>query len=92
MQTALELYFNDNNSYPDSLTSGSALSSGTNVYMNIVPTAPSPADGDCTAIQNTYTYTKDDSGRSYTIDYCIGDNTGDVEGGVRAATPAGLDD
>ena len=93
MQTALELYFNANNSYPatDDVESGGALASSTDIYMSIIPTAPKPADGNCDDTENTYTYTRDNES-SYTISYCLGAETGEIAAGVRKATPAGLDD
>ncbi|NCD01236.1 prepilin-type N-terminal cleavage/methylation domain-containing protein, partial [bacterium] len=68
MQTALELYYNDNDAYP---SASSALSP---TYMGTVPTPPSPADGTC-GTANVYTYASQDSNRSYTITYCIGAET-----------------
>ena len=94
IQTALELYFNDNAVYPASVTSGSSISTSTNVYMGVVPTAPTPADGSCTAAQNTYTYTQDTvnsvAGASYHIVYCIGTGTGNISAGVGTATPSSI--
>jgi prepilin-type N-terminal cleavage/methylation domain-containing protein len=100
MQTALELYFNDWQAYPASnspaLTSFNPMSgqiaSGTTVYMEIIPTAPTPADGDCTAASNTYQYTEDagtDFG-SYTISFCLGSQTGGLSAGAYCATPGGI--
>src|SRR5574344_1981640 len=63
MQTALELYFNDWQSYPIALAS-TTIASGTYVYMVTVPTAPTPADGTCTT-NNAYTYTGTTTGASY---------------------------
>ena len=68
MQTALELYFNDNGSYPTSVTSTIATSGI--VYMASVPAAPTPADGDCADEDNAYTYSSD--GSTYSISFCIG--------------------
>jgi len=94
IQTALELYYNDNNSYPATLTSGSPLySSSTSVlYMNAVPTAPTPADSAACASANDYVYEDQLSGASYTIDFCLGADTGNSKAGVREATPAGIDE
>lgn len=95
IQTALELYFNDANTYPPTaVISGTCLSylsgdassgfgaacvSGANAitYMQTVPTAPLPLDGDCAAGQNTYTYTLL-TADSYTLSYCLGGTTGGV--------------
>jgi general secretion pathway protein G len=95
IQTALELYYSDIGLYPAtaSVTAGSAIASSTTVYMAAVPTAPTPADGTCTAGQNTYTYTQTGTiaGASYTLTYCIGQTTAGITGSsVQTATPAGI--
>jgi len=96
VQTALELYYNDLGTYPATVVSNSAISGTfngtTTYYMNSVPTAPLPADGACTnaTSSNTYTYTADDSNRSYHLSYCLGSPTGGVPTGVNNATPAGI--
>ncbi len=61
------------------------ISSGTTTFMDPIPTAPIPAD--CTEEQNAYTYEfiADDD---YEITYCLGNDTGGIEGGVlQKATP-----
>ncbi len=91
MQTALELYFNDANAYPTTITE--PISYAGTVYMAATPTNPSPVnDGDCpnTGDGATYGYTYDDSGASYTITFCIGAATGNLEPGTLTATPAGI--
>ena len=89
IQTALELYYNDNGIYPASgVTSGSPIASGTISYMAQVPTAPLPADGNCAT--NSYVYTAQDTNRSYTLTYCLGNATGGIAAGVGTATPAGI--
>ncbi|MCF7820668.1 MAG: type II secretion system protein GspG, partial [Candidatus Pacebacteria bacterium] len=92
IQTALELYYNDNNGYPlqADVESGNELSINGVVYMNAIPSAPTPADGECTGTQNSYSYTQISSGASYTISYCLGAATGEVSSGVNEATPAGI--
>ena len=95
VQTALELYYSDAGLYPAtaSVTAGSAISSGGTMYMQAVPTAPTPADGGCSAAQNTYTYTQTGAvaGASYTLSYCIGQTTAGIAGNVlQTATPAGI--
>ena len=88
IQTALELYYNDQGAYPASL--GTTVASGTTVYMTSVPTAPTPNDGACTTSNNPYTYTSDDTNRSYHIAYCLGSATGGINSGANTATPAGI--
>ena len=90
IQTALELYYNDQGYYPSAVpTSGTQIASGTTVYMNQVPTPPQPADGSCTAA-TAYTYATTDNKITYTIAYCLGNATGGIAAGVGAATPAGI--
>ena len=91
VQTALELYYNDANSYPTALTfgTGSIAYSGT-TYMSIVPSNPSPQnDGDCPAIDYAYSQA---STATYSITYCLGGTTGGLAVGTHTATPAGIDD
>lgn len=94
MQTALELYFNDNNGYPGPtsptvLTGSIATNSVT--YMAVVPTAPTPADGTACASSNAYTYQASGTGNSdYGLSFCLGATTGGVSAGVHTATPAGI--
>ncbi len=97
IQTALELYFNDCNTYPASTTPGSAIAqgdgtcAGTVVYMAQVPSNPNPrTDGGCADSDYTYTF---DSAQSYHLTYCIGQTNGNITGGTaHTATPAGIVD
>ncbi|HPT08499.1 MAG TPA: type II secretion system protein [bacterium] len=91
MQTALELYFNDWQKYPATAsvtTSGTGTIASGSVYMVTVPSAPTPADGDCTATSNPYIYTGSDA--SYIIKFCLGNNTGDLEAGEQCASAGGI--
>ncbi len=86
MQTSLELYFNDNGSYPTSVTS--TIASGSNVYMTLTPVAPTPIDGDCTATTNAYTYSSD--GSTYSISFCLGNPNSGLNAGSKVATRDGI--
>jgi uncharacterized protein (TIGR02145 family)/prepilin-type N-terminal cleavage/methylation domain-containing protein len=86
MQTALELYFNDNGSYPTSVTS--TIASGSNVYMTLTPVAPTPIDGDCTTTTNAYTYSSD--GSTYSISFCLGNHNSGLNAGSKVATREGI--
>ncbi|MDO8667511.1 MAG: prepilin-type N-terminal cleavage/methylation domain-containing protein [bacterium] len=98
IQTALELYYNDCNSYPDGTAAGQEVDAntdltgpaacGTVTYMATVPSNPTPVDTGCTG--SIYTYTQTSSGASYTLAYCLGGITGGVPAGVRTASPAGI--
>ncbi len=102
IQTALELYFDANNdSYPvvtGSITTAPAtlatdLATPLVDYMNPVPSAPTPADGDCTEVLgtsavdgNTYGYHAPAGGATYSIYYCLGSD------GAQVATPFTIGD
>ena len=88
MQIALELYYNTRGEYPDSVTS--SIEHDGVVYMAKVPTAPNPADGDCQTASNTYEYIQQDSGASYTIDFCLGGKIGELNPGSKQAVPGGI--
>ena len=86
MQTALELYFNDNGSYPASVTS--TIASGSSVYMTALPTAPTPIDGSCSTGTNAYTYSSD--GSTYSISFCLGNPNSGLSAGEKIATRDGF--
>ncbi len=86
IQTALELYFNDNNSYPTAVTS--TIATGSTVYMTIVPAAPTPADGICSSGDNNYTYYSD--GSTYSVLFCLGSRVGSIDSGRKEASASGV--
>ena len=100
IQTALELYYLDNNSYPDvssaTAEGGTCLDSGGfsngcsgTTYMAIVPTNPSPkTDGNCGDTDYTYT----GGPITYEIKYCLGSLTGEIPANTHTATPGGIAD
>lgn len=100
MQTALELFFTDCNTYPadadiDFATPGSISQTGAagtcpgdTVYLGQLPQNPEPRnDGSCPDAE--YTYTMDAGGTSYHITYCIGQATSGIREGVAVAGEAG---
>ena len=87
IQTALELYYNDWQSYPTSISVGGTIASGT-VYMAQVPRAPKPVDGSSCGTWNEYVY--NGTAQTYTITYCLGNATGGIGAGLATATPAGI--
>ena len=90
MAKALELYFNDSNTYPTAV--GGDPSGLVPKYLSRLPNEPTPADGICSSAQNAYTYAKTATG--YTFKFCLGDNVGGTSGGlqsgVRTLTPGGF--
>ena len=85
IQVALELYYNDYNEYPESITG--TIGRDDNIYMMFVPNAPTPADGDCDSINNVFLYTAHDSNASYSLSFCLGNDTGSLKAGVNNAIP-----
>lgn len=84
--SALELYYNDENSYPATLPSLVDLN-----YIGDIPTVPTPADGDCTSTQNNYIYTPTGTpATTYTLTFCLGASTGGLGTGIHTASPAGI--
>jgi general secretion pathway protein G len=86
MRTALELYFNDNGTFP------AALANLTPSYISVVPTPPLPQDvpsvGCGTAVNNAYTYSR--TATSYTITFCLGNTSGSAGSGFRTLTSSGI--
>lgn len=104
IQTALELYFADQNGYPieatavvlgdadnDTLcsTGGFAATCAATTYMGLVPLAPTPLDGTCTAAQNSYEYTAA-ANTTYSLTFCLGGAVGGLGAGARTASPNGI--
>ncbi|MBI3231963.1 MAG: type II secretion system protein [Candidatus Doudnabacteria bacterium] len=86
--SAMELYYNDISTYPPTLATLVPK------YIGLIPAAPTPADGNsaqtCTTAQNTYTYSVSATGATYTLAFCLGDNTGGYQSGPKNLTPAGI--
>ncbi len=92
MTSALELFYNDNNGYP------ATLSSLVSSYIGAVPAAPLPVDGGCannSSASNTYTYAgvgtlAGNVYPDYTYKFCLGASTGSLASGAHTASPAGI--
>lgn len=65
----------------------------TPTFMTSVPSSPSPADGPCQASglnSNQYYYEASATGNTYTLTFCLGQNTGNFTAGVKHLTPSGV--
>ncbi len=80
---ALELYHDDNESYPTSLQQLAPE------YIETLPQAPTPPDGTCTADQNTYQYRFIDKD-NYRLTFCLGGDSSGLVGGMHTVTPLGI--
>jgi uncharacterized protein (TIGR02145 family)/prepilin-type N-terminal cleavage/methylation domain-containing protein len=85
LSTALELYFNDNQSYPETVEELQ-----TEGYMEQLPEAPTPADEGCLPEENEYIYTVDEERGDYEISFCTGKQVSDMSPGLLCMTSGGL--
>ncbi len=96
IQTALEMYYNDMGQYPPTaeVVAGSKIATGTTVYMDVVPKPPIPADNTSCTGTIKYTYAAGNIGGvtngTYTLIYCVGNNTGGIPAGINTASPSGI--
>ncbi len=81
--SSMALYFNENNTYPNQLSQLSPK------YIDLIPKAPKPEDGQCTQEQNTYQYTFVDPAH-YKFTFCLGDITSGHEAGPQTLTEQGF--
>jgi prepilin-type N-terminal cleavage/methylation domain-containing protein len=94
-ETAMELYFNAAGHYPSVAEFQTGRieydsGSGTTTYMQVIPSAPTPADGTCDDAANTYTYNQVDGGASYTMNFCVANASSDLGGGNLTVWPGGI--
>ncbi len=102
MATAMEIYFNDNYSYP---TAGGAILPATGIgqpnivpnYIGKMPIAPTPADStNCNGATNggngyyMYANNASNSTSTYVITFCLGAATGGYSAGPHTLTPSGI--
>ena len=84
LASSLELYYNDYSHYPESLDKLPPK------YIGILPTAPTPPDGNCTADDNEYKYIFINT--DYKLSFCLGENTGGYSAGIHYFTSKGIGD
>lgn len=76
---ALQLYKNNTGEYPQTLTPGQPLEFNNTIYMEKVPTNPTPrADGDC--LDKDYSYASD--GNNYVLSFCLSADQENFSAGV----------
>ncbi len=89
---ALELYYNDNNTYPTLITPGQPLAFGSTTYLAQVPSNPTPRnDGSCG--NYNYIYEGSLTGSGYTLSTCLSSATGAISAGpifVSSASGSGV--
>jgi uncharacterized protein (TIGR02145 family)/prepilin-type N-terminal cleavage/methylation domain-containing protein len=94
-QTAMELYFNAAGRYPSNAEFQSGkieynTGNGTTTYMQVIPSAPTPADGTCDDTANTYSYNAPADGSTYSISFCVAQASPDLGGGELTVWSGGI--
>ncbi len=80
IRTALELYYNRNRAYPTLLIPGQAFSDNSTIYIDPVPSNPSPrSDGAC--VPENYVYTPSLDRSNYSLTFCLEHASGSLEPG-----------
>jgi type II secretory pathway pseudopilin PulG len=89
IRAALELFFNRNSYYPTLITPGQALTDESKIYLNIIPSNPTPrSDGNCG--DNEYTYVALANNDDYEINFCLGDKNNPATQGCNVMSKNGL--
>jgi uncharacterized protein (TIGR02145 family)/prepilin-type N-terminal cleavage/methylation domain-containing protein len=93
--SALDLFIYENGRYPTEeefyATPGKLVSpTSGQIFLNEMPVAPTPVDGECTPEENTYKYEVNDIGDEYQISFCTGSKVSGFGPGVLCMTPGGV--
>lgn len=90
INTGLELYFLHNSMYPTTLTIGQPLTNKNILYLNKVPSNPTPRnDGGCP--DSDFIYTPSNNYTSYTLSFCLSGPTGRFAKGTVKCVNGGCD-
>lgn len=84
IQTALELFYNDNAKYADNLEQ--LVGQG---YFGTLPENPKEKDGEC-EIDFEYSYTVESDNENYSLNYCISEAMGGIPAGHNTANNSGI--
>ena len=89
IQLALKMYYNDLGYYPTAITAGNSIANGGTNYLLRIPSNPSPrADNGCP--DQEYQYAQLEAGQRYSLGFCLGDKTDDLDAGIHVATHNGI--
>ncbi len=88
LASALELYFNDNSTYPVQATAALTIPGLATTYIGAIPVAPLPVETGCTATQNSYLYSG--TATTYSINFCLAGVTGGTAAGPHTLTQSGI--
>jgi prepilin-type N-terminal cleavage/methylation domain-containing protein len=95
IRSALSMYYAKYSQYPTYVTTGQTFMVNDLIYLKTVPTNPMPrGDAACNALtwdtSTDYVYTQTDSGRSYTLSFCLGYRQDTIPAGRNKAIPEGI--
>lgn len=93
IQSALALYRHDSGNFPETsvFVAGSPLVYENRIYLDIIPTPPTKS-GEC-GEYSEYRYQRQEVENeltSYTLEYCLGEETANIPSGINTATPSGI--
>jgi prepilin-type N-terminal cleavage/methylation domain-containing protein len=89
IQIALERYYQDHQTYPESIIFGEKIEKEGKIYLAMIPSNPEPRDdGDCPNIN--YEYSFNEAENYYSIEFCISKDTGEIKEGINCAYPNGI--
>ena len=89
LQLVLEKYYQENNSYPNEIIFGEPLTNegGEKIYLTKIPQNPNPrSDESCPESEYFYEINND----NYSIEFCLGKESGEMPAGYNCATPQGI--
>jgi general secretion pathway protein G len=89
IQLALKMFYNDTGFYPTAITAGSSIANGGTNYLLRVPANPTPRD-DNNCPDQEYYYQQLEAGQRFSLGFCLGDKTDELDGGVHTATANGI--
>lgn len=85
LQTALEMYYTEYGSYPETIQDNDNFFD----YISEIPNHPGITGGECQG-QESYVYESDDQGEFYTLEYCLAKGNSATQPGDNTATPYGI--
>ena len=91
IQTALELYYSEEQVYPEAINFGAPLIGANtgHTYMAKVPVATMPVDGSC--LTADYDYVRLNGSKGFAIYFCLGSGTGELAAGDHLLTGNGYE-
>ena len=88
LQKALALYYKEYGMFPQASNNVAVgVENSFGRFVSPWPEAPKPADGNCTAAANAYSYEVFNNGEGYVLKFCLGDNYDKFTAGINIVSP-----